>query len=58
VRHSVAAALVGERYQPYSSDKLSFLYALSSRINEVAVIANRKGCGEVGLPPDYTDTLD
>ncbi len=54
----MAAALVGERYQPYSSDKLSFLYALSSRINEVAVIANRKGCGEVGLPPDYTDTLD
>ncbi len=34
------------------TDKLSFLYALSARINEVAGIADRKGCGEVGLPPD------
>jgi len=31
-----------------TSQKLQFLYALSERINEVAVVADRKGCGEVG----------
>ena len=53
-----------------NSQKLDFLYALSARINEVAVIADRMGCGEVGqnvldimdfaaaeigLPKDYKD---
>ena len=31
-----------------NAQKFDFLYALSARINEVAVIAHRKGCGEVG----------
>ena len=31
-----------------NSQKLDFLYALSARINEVAVIADRISCGEVG----------
>ena len=34
-----------------NSQKLDFLYALSARINEVAVIADRMGCGEVDPPP-------
>ena len=53
-----------------NSQKLDFLYALSARINEVAVIADRMGYGEVGqnvldimdfaaaeigLPKDYKD---
>ena len=41
-----------------NAQKLNFLYALSARINEVAVVADRKGCGEVGLPPDYKDSAD
>lgn len=30
------------------AQKLNFLYALSERVNEVAIISDRKGCGEVG----------
>ena len=56
-----------------NAQKFDFLYALSARINEVAVIAHRKGCGEVGqhiveivdfvaaeigLPLDYKDEAD
>lgn len=53
--------------------KLDFLYALSAQVNEVAVVADRKGCGEVGqlvlgimdavaaelgLPPNYREEAD
>lgn len=56
-----------------AAQKLEFLYALSERINEVAIIADRKGCGEVGqnileimdfvadaigLPPNYKEKAD
>ena len=56
-----------------NAQKLNFLYALSARINEVAVVADRKGCGEVGqnvleimdmvaaeigLPPNYKEEAD
>jgi hypothetical protein len=52
------------------AQKLDFLYALSRRINEVSVVADRKGCGdvgelvlgimdfvaaEIGLPEDYKE---
>lgn len=31
-----------------NAQKLDLLYTLSERINEVAVISDRKSCGEVG----------
>lgn len=31
-----------------NAEKLDFLYALSAKLNEVAVISDRKGCGEAG----------
>ena len=56
-----------------NAQKLDFLYALSECINEVAVISDRMGCGEVGqnildimdfvaaeigLPKDYKEHAD
>ena len=53
--------------------KLDFLYALSARVNEIAVISDRMGCGEtgqlmldlmdvvaaeIGLPTNYREKAD
>lgn len=55
------------------AQKLDFLYALSERINEIAIIADRKGCGvvghnildimdliaaKIGLPKNYKEQAD
>jgi hypothetical protein len=54
-------------------EKVDLLYAVSARVNEIAVVADRKGCGEtgrlmldlmdflavkIGLPPDYRERAD
>jgi hypothetical protein len=56
-----------------TAQKIEFLYALSERVNEVAILSARRGPGEVGheilgimdfvaseigLPPDYKDRAD